>query len=725
MKIRIKSISLLLILLLASSPLLLTAPAAKSDKDEFEQLCRLYVEKPGTGTQSQLIIFCKKKQNQPWARLGYLLVGLKEFEAEKYAAAAELLALAESPEMPLDDYALYYLAVSRSRQGQFGPAALKLRAFLSSFPQSFLAVKAQALYWENLLASNQPQLVLDSIQQLPQPPASAERFYSQAKALEALGQLKEALHNYQTVYYQFPLFENGTNIGQKIKALAFTSGEPLAVPLNFRLMRLEKQMAGSKYDAAWQYLKQSFQEEPALAGNARLQCYKGAAEYRLGRYQAALATLLAIQPGDASVEAESGYYITECYRKLDDYEQSAATLNAMEQRSARSLWFEEALFSMGNYHLVRQNLEQSAHYYEKLLAKDCHWRLAWWHYRQKDYVGAYALFIEHLKRFENSEYRAAALYWIGRCLLNTGKIEDAQRVFKTLQIRYFNDYYGQLSARQLELYSRSLSKAPLADAGLEKLLQELATPYLPAALRTPFPWQEDKLEAWPRVHAFALIHLYDYAAVELLRGSGYGDSPTVLYQAARLYYLGKQFRPGIITLRRLWPSYTNFPYATLPEQVWKIFFPADYTSIILRESAKHQLDSSLVMALILQESSFKADAISRANAHGLMQLLPSTARLVAHQAKMRRPTATQLHDPSINIRLGTTYFATLLQHFNGQVEKALASYNAGSNRVEDWVSASSFADAAEFVESIPFSETRGYVKIIMRDRWFYQRLYNN
>lgn len=733
MKIPTRLISRLLILLLATSSLLLSAPGAPSGKEEFEQLCSRYVEKPNPTTEGQLVSFCKKKPNQAWARFGYLLIGLKKFDAEKYQAAAEFLALADSPQMPLDDYAQYYLAVSLSRQGQAGPAALKLRAFLATFPQSFMAGKAQSLYWENLLLSNQPQLVLDSIQQLQRPLASAERFYSQARAFETLGQTKEALDGYQTVYYQFPLFENGINVGQKIKTLAAALGEPLAVSLELRLMRVEKLMAGGKYNDAWQYLKQSLQEDPTLADNARLQCYKGAAEYRLGKYREALRTLQALPPGKADIEAESGYYLAECYRKLDDYEHSAATLDAMEQRRLPSPWFEDALFSMGNYHLVRQNLEQAARYYDKLLsifpngkrAQDCHWRLSWWHYRQKDYPEAYASFIDHLKRFENSEYRPAALYWIGRCLLNTGKTEDAQRVFRAIQTRFFNDYYGQLSAKQIELYGHPLPQAAVADKELEKQLQALGGPYLPASVRMPFPWQENNLEAWPRIQAFVLIQLYDYAAAELLRGTGYGNSPSTIYQAARLYYLGKQFRPGIVTLRRLWPNYTDLPYAALPGPVWEIFFPANYTSTILRESAKHQLDSPLVMSLILQESSFQADAVSRANAHGLMQLLPATARLVARQAKMRRPTVAQLHDPNINIRLGATYFATLLEHFNGQEEKALASYNAGSNRVEEWANSASFADAAEFVESIPFSETRNYVKVILRNRWFYKRLYNN
>ncbi len=83
--------------------------------------------------------------------------------------------------------------------------------------------------------------------------------------------------------------------------------------------------------------------------------------------------------------------------------------------------------------------------------------------------------------------------------------------------------------------------------------------------------------------------------------------------------------------------------------------------------------------------------------------------------KLPRPSTAGLHDPEVNIRLGMRYFSDLLKQFDGQTEKVLASYNAGEHRVESWMSEGTYADSAEFVDTIPFSETRNYVKIINRN----------
>ncbi len=110
---------------------------------------------------------------------------------------------------------------------------------------------------------------------------------------------------------------------------------------------------------------------------------------------------------------------------------------------------------------------------------------------------------------------------------------------------------------------------------------------------------------------------------------------------------------------------------------------------------------------------------------GLMQLLPGTGRTTARELRVRRFTAEQLLVPDVNLELGTTYFRHLLDHFDGRVEYALAAYNAGADRVESWLQDGKFRDPAEFVESIPFTETREYVQAIMRNTSVYRRLYAN
>jgi soluble lytic murein transglycosylase len=139
-------------------------------------------------------------------------------------------------------------------------------------------------------------------------------------------------------------------------------------------------------------------------------------------------------------------------------------------------------------------------------------------------------------------------------------------------------------------------------------------------------------------------------------------------------------------------------------------------------STTNELDPYLVSSLIRQESAFNPNAVSRANAVGLMQLLPKVGRSVAKEEKLRRFTTTQLFTPAVNVQLGTRYFRGMVDRF-GSLEYALAAYNAGTDRVQDWMGQGKYRDVQEFVESIPFTETREYVQAILRNANVYRQLY--
>jgi len=152
-------------------------------------------------------------------------------------------------------------------------------------------------------------------------------------------------------------------------------------------------------------------------------------------------------------------------------------------------------------------------------------------------------------------------------------------------------------------------------------------------------------------------------------------------------------------------------------------FPRPYWSDLKRYSAANRLDPYLVASLIRQESEFNPLAVSRANAVGLMQLLPKTGKVVAHQEELKRYNPTQLFTPAVNLQLGTRYFRGMVDKFGGSFEHALAAYNAGSDRVEEWMGQGQYRDSPEFVESIPFTETRDYVQAILRNASVYKQLY--
>jgi soluble lytic murein transglycosylase len=175
-------------------------------------------------------------------------------------------------------------------------------------------------------------------------------------------------------------------------------------------------------------------------------------------------------------------------------------------------------------------------------------------------------------------------------------------------------------------------------------------------------------------------------------------------------------------LKHALPFYTSAPVESIPMGYWRILFPQPYWPDIKENAASNGLDPYMVASLIRQESEFNPGAVSNKSAYGLMQLLPSVGKSMAKQEGIHHFETNQLLDPSTNIRLGTLYLKHTLDKFGGRPEYAFAAYNAGDERVVDWQSIGHYRDMDEFVESIPFTETREYVQAIVRNQQIYREL---
>jgi len=169
------------------------------------------------------------------------------------------------------------------------------------------------------------------------------------------------------------------------------------------------------------------------------------------------------------------------------------------------------------------------------------------------------------------------------------------------------------------------------------------------------------------------------------------------------------------------PNFDSRKLNEVPSNVWKVLFPFPYEATIRREAERNNFDPMFAAGLIRQESTFQADAVSHADAIGLMQILPKTGRLLAKERKIRY-TKNTLFDPNINIELGMLYIANLTRATGGP-EYAAAAYNAGEDRIALWKSERTYDEVPELVESIPFTETREYVQIVLRNTDMYRALY--
>jgi len=234
------------------------------------------------------------------------------------------------------------------------------------------------------------------------------------------------------------------------------------------------------------------------------------------------------------------------------------------------------------------------------------------------------------------------------------------------------------------------------------------------------------------IRALLAAELYDDALNELRYAQKvWGDTPVV---QATLAWVNQQqarsetglrrfqlLRGGINAMKRAYPQYLTAGGEDLPRDVLSVIFPIAYWEWIKKYSAANGLDPYLVAALTAQESTFVADIKSSANAYGLMQLVPLTARQYARKLGLTYSTRL-LTDPESNIRMGTAYLADKVREF-GDMHLVLASYNAGERAVRRWLAERPGLEREEFIDDIPYPETQQYVRKLLANAEDYRRLY--
>jgi soluble lytic murein transglycosylase len=427
-------------------------------------------------------------------------------------------------------------------------------------------------------------------------------------------------------------------------------------------------------------------------------------------------------PLSPEINAERLFNLGELARASDDDEGFLRNLSDLRQAGPTSLWLQQALLTEGNYYLLKPDYDKAIDAYRELQqrfpnagrASYAHWKVAWLSLRQGRNAEAKAGFEQQIGLYPNSAEVPAALYWRARLAEEDNDPAMARAYYQKLSERFRNFYYGELARRRLREIKADddpphyalLDRVPAINEGASVTLTDPPTDNL--------RYQKAQL-----LENGALV---DFAVRELQAAGNEDKGNWVAAETARLYQDAGRYDGAIQVFKRAVPNYFAVDLPSLPRSYWEALFPKPYWTDLKKFSSQNALDPYLVASLIRQESEFNPAAVSKANAVGLMQLLPKVGKNVAKEEKLKHFSPTQLFTPEINLQLGTRYFREMVDKF-GAFEYALAAYNAGSNRVDDWQGQGKYRDPQEFVESIPFTETREYVQAILRNANVYRQLY--
>jgi soluble lytic murein transglycosylase len=656
--------------------------------------------------------------------LADLKAGAVALDAKRYPTAIATLSPLVKKLPKLADYAAWLLASAQFESADYSAVPKTLGAVWKQTPVSPLAARAFLLaaraYLQNGAAKDAVEILRKNYAALAQPQGDL----AMAAAFAGAGDpVSAAIYN-QRVYYGYPNSAEAAQADAESGRLRVQLGDnyPPAMP-NAMLGRALKLLSSGHAVGARKELESIV---PQLGGTERdvARVRIGVADYESKETLRAEKYLASLDNLSPEADAERLSYLVLCARRLKNHEEVHATLDRIAQLYPNSNWRLEALVSDANDHLIRNEIDAYEPPYRACYesfpsepqAAMCHWKVAWGHYLRRR-ADAGDLLRAHLRMFPGSEDAAAAMYFLGRLAEGAHDASAARAWYEEIVREYPNYYYTILARDRVT----QVAKTP-ASAAVNEFLHGLNFP--PRARTVNFTANANSKARIERARMLAGAGLEDWAEVELRFAAQNEDQPAVMaMELAALTSRGAD--QALRYIKRYAPGYLFLPVDSAPLDFWKLAFPMPYRESLERYARQNGLDPFLLAALIRQESEFNPKAVSVANARGLTQILPSTGRELSRRLKVKSYSTAQLFQPAVNLQLGSFYLKSLGDGVGGRWEVALAAYNAGLSRAHAWLTWGEFREPAEFIETVPFSQTRTYVQTVLRNADLYRRLYGS
>ncbi|MCM2359378.1 MAG: transglycosylase SLT domain-containing protein [Geobacteraceae bacterium] len=643
----------------------------------------------------------------PQGGIREFLLGISAMRLEEWQAAVDHLARAADSFPLLADHALYNQGRALHRLARFGEALPPLQRLAREFPDSPLFRSAQLLLADTLRESgdfrNAYSAYQKFIEKFPTGADSLSATYNSALCLEQLGEQAGAVTALRNIWLRYPASTFAGKAEKDLQRLA-AGGVRVEPYSGEELLRRATTLYDLKrYNEAASALQGLRLEEelPGAAGRRLLKA--GQALYLGRRYKEAEAAFAALQAKATSREIadEAGYWLAKALDRSGRDGEAFTTFLRLAESSAASGLADKALFEAALIRKGENRKDEALAILKRLLLshpssplkQSVTWQIAWGSYQTGDWKTA----AEYFRPLTEGEAtREKALYWYGRTLSAAGDIPGAQGTFSALLAEFPFGFYAQSYRKEVKLDQEEIS-LPVGD------VREIL----------PVP------PGFDRVKALITLGLLDEARKELAFSKKKGAAKNgAVSGIARLYLEMDDYNGAYNLLRNERPR--SFEKDTIYQ--WGLSFPLGYRDHVAQTAAAHDLPESLVYSIIRAESSFLPTALSPAGAVGLMQLMPATAASMANGARGKF-NPDSLTNPETNIRLGARHLRDLLDLYQGDLVLAVAAYNAGSGNVNRWRKAFGGLRPDEFVESIPFAETREYVKKVLTNAEIYSRLY--
>ncbi len=592
--------------------------------------------------------------------------GRSDLASGRYSDAVSWLLIAQKDFSVLEDYVLLYIADAYHNLGEHEKARDTLKDLIKRYPSSPLRKKAR-------MAEIRTEKEIRNELQLPlyeayvrDFPEDNEAYYTYGLLLKKNGEQDKANAVFKRLYIRAGHLSSAAR--SELSGVEITPAD-----LVERASNLSRQY---DFEEAERDLRQALSSGP---GNAHDEILKSLAYalFKQKKYREA---------AEIYGKLNDQFYRARSLYRAGDKKGFEATLAALTNSNDRKAGF--LLVTVASDRRRERDYGRAIQLYQEVLkgypaeAEDALWGIGWSQYLSGSYQEAEETFSQLYSQYNDLKY----LYWQARSM--EAQNRDASALYLKIRTAGGNNFnfYAVLS------YARSGSMIP-----------RLAAINLPESVA-------GKASSNERVEALISLAMRDEAVLELsTSGRNISSMPDLVYNAARLQDLG-EFRRSIGLASRL-------PYSEALHRFW---YPLAFWDTVQQASKRNNIDPLLILSVMREESRFDQAVKSPAGAYGLMQLMPQTAYRLDKSLNLGIRNPSQLTDPKNNVLLGSYYMRALLNEFQS-LAHMLAAYNAGETAVRSWQQRFDYRSVDEFIEDIPYNETRNYVKKVLTSYFHYKR----
>jgi soluble lytic murein transglycosylase len=571
---------------------------------------------------------------------------------------------------------------------------------------------------------DQQLVYLDALLAQSNVPRRANLLLQKAELLNALERKDEAAAICWRMFLDFPSAPATRKAMQLLERLKQKGIKTPSTPFNLELLRIKNLIASSSFNEADRAMNALLKKAPGLAVEIELERAEIHKKKReKGLEQQVLERLIVQKKVSGAVEAKLLSRLGRIAMSRDENEQALDYFDRLRAKfpSDRDAiegqylagWI---LYDGGDFDASSRRMLEFAEEHPRASRRtEALWFAGWASYLAKQDGAARRAFTQLLEDHPGSSLGPQVHYWLGRIDQRANDLDKAREEYREVLKLAPLSYYGFWAMERLRQLGEETVLTPpppeAPPASIAKVV-ELLGGSRPVLI--------------DRAVALHAAGLQSEALEELTASASYlrqgRDTKGRTMVADLLHRLGAHHLAFRIAMGIAADGADLVSGAPWAWRAWRHAYPRAFEQEVAGASKAHQVDDELILSIMRTESHFRPAVTSFAGARGLMQLMPATAEQIGRRAKGAKVHSARFREPRSNVWLGTWYLGSLLARYGNNVGMAAGAYNAGPGAMDSWVEAHQGLPMDEFVERIPYRETRRYVRRVVETYLVYQRL---